>query len=85
MRKRSLGVIAGALVAFAAFASRVAPAHAVIPNTGADLGAAGGGYTLIDPAQPNVESNRARCEFAVRQSQATGLMRGKNLVVRTLR
>lgn len=81
MRKIPLLLAAVTAIAAAAVASS---AQAVIPPPGPDLGVAGGGYTLINPMLPNQESNRARFEFALRESQVDGSIRGKLVTVRVL-
>ena len=73
-----LGVIATAAV----LGAGVGVAQGFVPPRAPDPGVTGGGFTLVDPAGRNVESNRARFEFALRQSQATGLIRGKSLTMR---
>ena len=79
MRRLVLVGIAGALCAVAIFAARASSAHAFIPPPGPDPGVAGGGYTLVGP---NIEVNRLRFEFALRQSQVDGSIRGKGLTLR---
>lgn len=81
MRWSGLLVFCAAASVAAALATA---AQAIIPPPGPDLGVAGGGYTLNFPGSPNVEWNRARFEFALRESQATGEVRGKSLTVRVL-
>ena len=51
-------------------------------SSGPDISIAGGGYTLVNPAGPNTESNRARFEYALRVSQTTGAVYGKGVTIR---
>lgn len=81
MRKLlTLGCVT-ALSAVAVLAAGVGPAGAYIP-VGPDISIAGGGYTLVNPAGPNIESNRARFEYALRVSQTTGAVYGKGVTIR---
>lgn len=75
------GVGAVALLASLALLAAANPASPA-PAARPDAGVSAGGHTLLDPARPNVEANRARFELAVRESQATGAIRGKSLTIR---
>ena len=70
-----------ALSAIAVLAAGVGPVGAYL-STGPDILIAGGGYTLVNPAGANVESNRARFEYALRESQTTGVVYGKGVTLR---
>ena len=81
MRKLlTLGCVT-ALSAVAVLAAGVGSAGAYIP-AGPDISIAGGGYTLVNPAGPDLEANRARFEFALRVLQSTGVVYGKGVTVR---
>lgn len=72
-------LIATASVAALAAAAAVTATTAGAARRAADQGFAGGGYVLI-PTLPG--DKRARFDFAVRESQTTGDVRGKDLTYR---
>ena len=80
MRRSVVFGLVTLLCAVAVFAARASSAQALVPPPGPDPGVAGGGYVLTGP---NIEANRIRFEFAVRQSQDDGMIRGKSLTIRS--
>lgn len=80
MRRLTLLALAAAVAAAGVLAGS---AGAWLDPPAPNMGVSGGGYTLINPGNPNVEANRARFEFALRQQQTSGWISGKLLTIRT--
>ena len=81
MRKMLVLVCVTAATAAAVLIAGVGTVGAYL-SSGPDISIAGGGYTLANPAGANVESNRERFEYALRQSQTTGVVYGKGVTLR---